>query len=78
MTYQEAGRFAQLKYEEGFHAGYNQALRELNSRKLKTVVRCGECKHGTKSGLGQIQCMVYMGDDDIHEQDWFCAYGERS
>lgn len=30
-----------------------------------------------KQDIGQIQCTVCMGDDDIHTQDWFCAYGKR-
>ena len=38
------------------------------------VVRCGQCKHGSKCLLGVVQCKMYGYK---HQADWFCADGER-
>lgn len=79
----DIGKDLQLAYEEGFHDGYNQALSELNSHKLKTVVRCNECRfaHLTYDGSCK-QCEKAIDDDDnmltlYLPGDFFCGYGER-
>lgn len=38
------------------------------------VVRCWQCKHGSKCTMNMIQCKMY---DRFHRADWFCANGER-
>ena len=42
--------------------------------KLKRLVRCKDCKHGSKCPLDIIQCKVY---GVLHSADWFCADGEE-
>ena len=72
----DVGKDLQLAYEEGFHAGYNQVLSELNSNKLKTIVRCKDCKNSglDSSGINGYWCSAHT---EWHDENWFCADGER-
>ena len=65
-----------IKHEEGFHDGYTQALSELHSKQFEKVVRCKDCKYGEPWGV-LIGCGKSKGFGITHNQNWFCADGER-
>ncbi len=41
---------------------------------MKPLIRCKDCKYGSKCLMDMIQCKVY---EILHCVDWFCASGER-
>jgi len=58
----------QQTYEEGFHDGYRQAMREMPE-----IVRCKDCKHYEPNRL--FECRLHGSCQP--KPDWYCADGER-
>lgn len=66
----------QIAYEQGYHDGYQQALRELNDKKFEKVTRCKNCRfhcnEGERDSVPQwLPCAEIKTEDS-----WFCGWGE--
>lgn len=56
---------------------YDDMMRDADSfpaADVRPVVRCKDCKYGSKCLMDMIQCKIY---DRLHSADWFCAGGEH-
>lgn len=58
-----------IQYEEGFHDGYKQAMREIPE-----IIRCKDCKHSGMINRDRLWCPARC---EIVKDYWFCADGER-
>lgn len=56
------------------HLELDEIVERLKADGWVPVVRCKDCKYGSRCLLSNIQCKIY---DRIHEPDWFCAGGEQ-
>ena len=56
-------------------------LRQIETEELVRVVRCKDCRYGQKcvDGKTTFQCFKWNSGEfgELHEQDWYCADGER-
>ena len=75
LAFSVTEKVRQLAYEEGFHAGYDQAMSEMQE-----IVKCENCKHGNESVLPDKngKCMVCCSKLHCYfGADFSCADGER-
>lgn len=58
-------------FMDGYDRGYNDAKSECQD-----IVHCNDCKHAapTMFAEGRLHCKRY---GNLHDQNWFCADGER-
>lgn len=65
----DIGADLQSAYEEGFHAGYDQAMSEMPE-----IIRCKDCKNSECVGrFGDIVC---GRTGTPHRPEWYCPCGE--
>ena len=68
----EIMRMDSERYREAFRKGEETGYTQRDEE----IVRCKDCKHGEKCNSVYL-CGKSRGFGIAHEQDWFCADGER-